>query len=277
MSKTSSIITITFIWTASMMLAMPCLLYSRTVTHPAKDTETTGCILVWPDEKLYGSEYDLWYQMIFLLITYIVPMILMSICYTIMGSVLWGSRSIGEKTQRQIEAVKSKRRVVKMFISVVMIFGVCWLPYHGYFIYVYFDTNILFYKYTQHVYLGFYWFAMSNAMVNPIIYYWMNARFRKYFKFAVCVWITCKVRRKSTENSSPFNGRHFNSMSKSGGNGTIKVRVTSPRDKEPGYHNGNPLQEYSTANRSNNADTESLKSRKWSNRSRKKIKTTTEL
>ncbi|CAG9853775.1 unnamed protein product [Phyllotreta striolata] len=274
MSKSSSIFTITFIWTASLMLAIPCLLYSRTVTYPAKDKPRTGCILVWPDEKLYGSTYDLWYQMIFLLITYIIPMVLMLICYTIMGSVLWGSRSIGEKTQRQIDAIKSKRRVVKMFVSIVVIFGVCWLPYHGYFIYVYFDTNILFKKYTQHVYLGFYWFAMSNAMVNPLIYYWMNGRFRKYFKSAVCAGLTCRARRKNTEESQHFNDRQFQSLSKSGGNGTIKIRVTSPRDKEQRYRNGNPLQDQAPVRRTNSADSESLKSRKWSDRSRKKIKIT---
>uniref|UniRef100_A0A6P7G6Z0 Tachykinin-like peptides receptor 86C n=1 Tax=Diabrotica virgifera virgifera TaxID=50390 RepID=A0A6P7G6Z0_DIAVI len=121
MSKTSSIFAITFIWSASMLLALPCLLYSRTVTHNVKNKLRTGCILVWPDEKHYGSTYDLWYQMLFLVITYVIPMILMSICYTMMGSVLWGSRSIGEKTQRQIEAIKSKRRVcISLFIQRVL-------------------------------------------------------------------------------------------------------------------------------------------------------------
>jgi tachykinin-like receptor len=34
----------------------------------------------------------------------------------------------------------------------------------------------------QHLYLGFYWLAMSNTMVNPLIYYWMNARYEKHHK-----------------------------------------------------------------------------------------------
>nr|CAH7754246.1 unnamed protein product [Callosobruchus chinensis] len=114
--------------------------------------------------------------MIFLLITYVIPMTLMTVCYSIMGKVLWGSKAIGEKTQRQLDSIQSKKKIVKMFILIVLIFGLCWLPYHGYFIYVYFDTSVIYHRYTQHVYLGFYWFAMSNAMVNPVIYYWMNAR-----------------------------------------------------------------------------------------------------
>lgn len=63
-----------------------------------------------------------------------------------------------------------------MFIFIVFVFGICWLPYHGYFIYTHYDRQILYSKYVQHIYLGFYWFAMANAMVNPLIYYWMNAR-----------------------------------------------------------------------------------------------------
>lgn len=87
-----------------------------------------------------------------------------------------GSRSIGENIDRQMESMKSKRKVVRMFIAIVLIFAICWLPYHMFFIYAYHNNDITSAKYVQHMYLGFYWLAMSNAMVNPIIYYWMNKR-----------------------------------------------------------------------------------------------------
>ncbi|CAH1176890.1 unnamed protein product [Phaedon cochleariae] len=213
--------------------------------------------------------------MIFLVITYVVPILLMSICYTIMGTVLWGSRSIGEKTQRQIDAIRSKRKVVKMFILVVMIFGICWLPYHGYFIYVYFDTNVIFSRYTQHVYLGFYWFAMSNAMVNPLIYYWMNARFRKYFKSVICGWKTWFSTRDN-EDTHPYEG-HSHSFSKSGGNGTIRMRITSPRELDHRFRSTHSA----APNANNNGDAlGSSHSSRWSNRSRswnKKQQTTVDL
>jgi tachykinin receptor 3 len=68
-------------------------------------------------------------------------------------------------------------QVVKMFIVVVIIFAVCWLPYHVYFIYTYHHKEVVTKPFIQHVYLGFYWLAMANAMLNPFIYYWMNARY----------------------------------------------------------------------------------------------------
>lgn len=51
------------------------------------------------------------YNIVFLIVTYGVPMLVMVVCYTIMGKVLWGSQSIGEHTQRQIESIKAKKKV----------------------------------------------------------------------------------------------------------------------------------------------------------------------
>jgi hypothetical protein len=44
-------------------------------------------------------------------------------------------------------------QMVKMFIVVVVIFGVCWLPYHGYFIYTYHHSDVVKKPFIQHVYL----------------------------------------------------------------------------------------------------------------------------
>ncbi|PSN41560.1 Tachykinin-like peptides receptor 86C [Blattella germanica] len=54
------------------------------------------------------------YNVILLLVTYVVPMCAMVACYTAMGRELWGSRSIGELTQRQIDSIRSKRKVKNM-------------------------------------------------------------------------------------------------------------------------------------------------------------------
>ena len=63
-----------------------------------------------------------------------------------------------------------------MFVVIISVFGVCWLPYHVYFLYSYHQPTIMTLPYIKHVYLGFYWLAMANCAVNPIIYYWMGNR-----------------------------------------------------------------------------------------------------
>ncbi|XP_050057165.1 tachykinin-like peptides receptor 86C isoform X5 [Aphis gossypii] len=126
------------------------------------------------------------YNILFLCVTYIIPLTVMAVCYTIMGRELWGSKTIGQMTQRHVESIKSKRKVVRMFAVVVTIFLICWLPYHSYFVYAYHNKSIVVKTYVQDLFLSFYWLAMSNSMVNPIIYYWMNPRFRAYFKLIIC-------------------------------------------------------------------------------------------
>lgn len=149
------------------------------------------------------------YNIVFLVLTYVMPMLVMVVCYTLMGRELWGSQSIGEHTDRQLESVIAKKKVMKplltvpktyltklllfifsqvvrMFIAVVAIFGICWLPYQAYYVYSYHNPAFSATPYAQHLYLAFYWLAMSNSMVNPIIYYWMNRKFRHYFQEVMC-------------------------------------------------------------------------------------------
>lgn len=61
-----------------------------------------------------------------------------------------------------------------MFVLVVVVFALCWLPYHAYFVLVHHHQTLASAAGAQHVYLGFYWLAMANSMFNPLIYYWMN-------------------------------------------------------------------------------------------------------
>ena len=88
---------------------------------------------------------------------------------------------------------------------------VCWAPYHIYFIYSYHNPSIARKAYIGHIFLFFYWLAMSNTCVNPIIYYVMNSRFRAYFNQVLCC-VPCFLkqstiktwRRASSSLSKPF-------------------------------------------------------------------------
>ncbi|CAB4068152.1 TACR3 [Lepeophtheirus salmonis] len=122
--------------------------------------------------------------------------------------ILWGSKGSKENSAQE-RKLSSKRKVVKMFIVLVIIFAVCWFPYHVYFIYIYHDKDLTKKPFIQHVYLGFYWLAMANSMFNPFIYYWMNARFRGYFKSLLVSLkiIICKPKGlwRKTESKSSLN------------------------------------------------------------------------
>nr|QPB70564.1 putative tachykinin-related peptide receptor II variant 3 [Homarus americanus] len=241
MSKTSARVFILVIWSSSMVLSLPCLLYSTTVSFTYKDDEVRrGCILRWPDGQTSSSQHEHIYNIVFFITTYLLPMLVMLVCYFLIGRELWGSRSIGELTDRQAASIRSKRRVVKMFIIIVTMFGLCWLPQQAFFLYTFHNSQILDTAHIQHIYLAFYWLAMANAMINPVIYYWMNARFRSYIKEVVlkCLCLKCP-RRPSNYDGSPQLERRCppcddhssrsRSDSRQGVNGTLRTTPGSLR------------------------------------------------
>ncbi|RWS27562.1 tachykinin-like peptides receptor 99D, partial [Leptotrombidium deliense] len=165
---------ITFtIWLFSCLLSSPNFIYS--VTVPQNNTVYL-CYILWPDGAPFNSLYEYVYNLVLFVVTYTIPITSMFLTYYRVGVELWGSQSIGECTAKQMSSIKSKRKIVKMMIFVFLIFAICWLPYHVYFILLYHFPQISQLPYIQHIYLSIYWLAMSNSMYNPFIYCWMNSR-----------------------------------------------------------------------------------------------------
>ncbi|KAF2352183.1 G protein-coupled receptor rhodopsin-like [Trinorchestia longiramus] len=127
-----------------------------------------------------------------------------------------------------------------MFIVIVVIFALCWLPQQAFFLYQYHDSQVLDTDHVQHIYLSFYWLAMANAMVNPIVYYWMNARFRAYFREVMtqCLCLRCTRSHHRQYTASPVLQRRVPSLdrdassrsrsdSRCQGNGTVRTLPSS--------------------------------------------------
>ncbi|XP_054716391.1 tachykinin-like peptides receptor 99D [Uloborus diversus] len=194
------------IWLFGSILSLPNLLYSSTMVEVYLNGENRMvCFMVWPDGPSNESNQEYIYNVVILIVTYVLPITFMIFTYFKIGKELWGSQSIGECTQKQIESINSKRKIVKMMIAVVVIFAVCWLPYHVYFLVAHHLPYITSQPYVQHIYLSIYWLAMSNACYNPFIYCWMNSRFRQGFKnvFCCCKW--------KEEKIAPLEKRNFTS------------------------------------------------------------------
>ena len=51
------------------------------------------------------------YNVSFMILTYFLPMAIMTGLYAAIGRELWGQQAIGEATAVQVESIKSKRRV----------------------------------------------------------------------------------------------------------------------------------------------------------------------
>nr|CAD27763.1 putative tachykinin receptor [Anopheles gambiae] len=209
MGKKATLCVAASIWIVGTIISCPSLLFFT--TYPMKDHIL--CYAEWPDGPSNHSRQE-YYNIVFMLLTYFLPIGSMTYTYARVGLELWGSKSIGECTQRQLDNIKSKRRVVKMMMIVVIIFAVCWLPFQIYFILTSYYPELTKKPYIQEVYLAIYWLAMSNSMYNPIIYCWMNLRFRRGFQqfFRCCPFVrvtpdsASSHRRTGTERSFLYNG-----------------------------------------------------------------------
>jgi len=59
-------------------------------------------------KEFYSSKR---FNLSFMVVTYFLPMSLLTATYTAIGRELWGQQAIGEATEVQRESIKSKRRV----------------------------------------------------------------------------------------------------------------------------------------------------------------------
>ncbi|CAG2228144.1 TACR3 [Mytilus edulis] len=223
------VLAILCIWTVSIALALPNLMYGTLITYPNITQKTCGP--VWSDGTPAESKIDFWYNVVIIIVSYVIPMAILILAYSRIGKELWGHRAIGENTQLQYDRIQSKRRVVKMMIFVVIVFGVCWLPYHLYFLLASSVPDITLAENVQQIYLVIYWIAMSNSMYNPIIYCWMNERFRSGFieAFCFCPCRPCKrIKKKYVTCLNPV--RSF-AMSEKFRNGSMMQTMTEYVDE----------------------------------------------
>ncbi|XP_072334868.1 substance-K receptor [Scyliorhinus torazame] len=185
LSSSSTKLVIGIIWLLALALAFPQCFYARIVQAENR----VICIVDWPEDV--GGQHQLTYQLVVIVLTYLIPLMVMGVTYTKVGITLWASEIPGDSTQRYREHLNAKRKIVKMMIVVILTFAVCWLPYHLYFILASFNKDIYYETYIQQVYLGLFWLAMSSTMFNPIIYCCLNHRFRVGFKkaFRCCPFI----------------------------------------------------------------------------------------
>ncbi|XP_060697808.1 substance-K receptor [Hemiscyllium ocellatum] len=178
LSSSSTKLVIGVIWFLALALAFPQCFYARIVQSESR----VICKVDWPGDV--GGQHQLTYQLVVIVLTYLLPLMVMGVAYTKVGKTLWASEIPGDSTERYSEHLNAKRKVVKMMIMVVLTFAFCWLPYHLYFILASFKKDIYYETYIQQVYLGIFWLAMSSTMYNPIIYCCLNNRFRIGFKRA---------------------------------------------------------------------------------------------
>lgn len=160
-----------FIWLNAMIFSIPVAIVWRLVD--------------WDGSLLCGPKFDElgkfgltgFYTYLFILM-YLVPLIIITILYTLICCTLWRRSMPGEassETEKRNEI--TKRRVVRMLVIITAVFALCWFPAHFYHMLLAYRLDV--HKKLPH-YIMTLCFALghANSAVNPWLYMMLNEKFR---------------------------------------------------------------------------------------------------
>ena len=140
-------------------------------------------LLVKSKEHYYCNFITKWvkFQVVVATVNTALPLIIMTVLYTIVCHRLWSREIPGEGTnqnQGQAEAMKTARKVTRMMIVILLLFLLCWFPYN---IYLALDIwgNITI---RSSFILFLLWLMVAYSGINPYIYLAFNQKFRHSFK-----------------------------------------------------------------------------------------------
>ncbi|XP_067660979.1 tachykinin-like peptides receptor 99D [Haliotis asinina] len=176
-SKRSAAIIITAIWWFAILSGLPCALFYKV----DKDT----CQFDFPRQL---KNFPFYYNLYIILVQYMMPLLVISVCYFRIGCYIWGARAPGNTNPTEDVRSRNKRKVVKMLIIVVCLFVLCWLPLQTYNLLAITYPIINEYRYINIIWFCSNWFAMSNSCYNPFIYGLLNEKFKREFRilFSMC-------------------------------------------------------------------------------------------
>ncbi|XP_021937104.1 tachykinin-like peptides receptor 86C isoform X2 [Zootermopsis nevadensis] len=172
------IVMIILIWVAGFAIGLPSADYDNTIARRDTGNTRTVCVLKWPNGDIFNSTLDHGYDKFLLQVTYIWPMFIMGMCYSTTAMELWCCSSNPERAPQEIHTRHTKKEAT-MFISMMVVFAVCTLPFHVHNIYAEYDLANQYGGLSKHLDLAANWLAGANAMINPLLFILMNSRFRQ--------------------------------------------------------------------------------------------------
>ncbi|XP_053954082.1 RYamide receptor-like [Anastrepha ludens] len=181
------------IWLVAFIFATPCAIAFRVELEHERYRENGKVFNITRpfcmNKNLSEAQLQTYrYALVFM--QYLVPFCVISFVYIQMAVKLWGTRAPGNaQDTRDITLLRNKKKVIKMLIIVVVVFGLCWLPLQLYNILYVTFPEINEYHFISIIWFSCDWLAMSNSCYNPFIYGIYNEKFKREFnkRFATCL------------------------------------------------------------------------------------------
>ncbi|XP_064626453.1 allatostatin-A receptor-like [Lineus longissimus] len=176
-TERNAYICVTITWIILLAVNVPVCFAYNIFSYVHEGSERAACIPFDPKGRR-----DLFTT--FLAFGFVLPLVAIIILYGFMLNRLLYSVGAGSQSA---ETIRSRKRVTRMVIIVVVIFAVSWLPNHLCFMILYWRQNPPTEKYFYIFHSFARILAYANSCVNPILYAFLSENFRKGFRKILCL------------------------------------------------------------------------------------------
>ncbi|KAG5331049.1 CCH2R protein, partial [Acromyrmex charruanus] len=188
-AKPLTVLTASLIWVLAIVIAMPAVLFSEVTSVPVLGNRSILICNPFPEE--FGEIYRKSMVMFKFLAYYLIPLCVIAIFYL---SMTWHLTLSTKNMPCELpgsdlhEQIKARKRVGKMVVCFIIIFVICFLPYHIYVLWFHFNPTAMddFNSYWNTFRIFGFCLSFINSCVNPIALYLISRTFRQKFNKYLC-------------------------------------------------------------------------------------------
>lgn len=198
--NSTAVLVIFLTWMSSFAIASP-MLYAMQVEN---EDGALYCVENW--EPLFDNHSSKYYTLVLFLSLFACPLAIIGTLYSIIAFKVWVRTVPGHITgANQQHEIKTRKKILKICMTVVLVFALCWLPFYVYLIFQFVSAKNNGCNAPEYVaFLGLF-FAHANSAISPFIYVVYNSDYQKGMKKIVklcrCPCKSSQVRMRKTRRA----------------------------------------------------------------------------
>ncbi|KAM4036475.1 neuropeptide Y receptor type 2-like isoform 1-T2 [Anomaloglossus baeobatrachus] len=198
-SKKFSFLIVTVTWVVASIFAIPLAIFReyRFEDLPALKLKMAVCAEKWPSNNSRDAAI---YSISMLLLQYVLPLIIICFAYTR----IWLKLKNHISPTPRSDTHQRRKNTTKMLVMMVIVFAVCWLPFHVFQLAIDLDWVLVFQEYKL-LYSIFHVIAMCSTFANPLLYGWMNKNYRNGF----LMFFGCKNKLHNGQPDGSLRGHSY--------------------------------------------------------------------
>lgn len=184
--KPCIITTIAIIWIIIVSANVPILFEYEVLEYTYEGEKRSFCVNI----KMMNGKHGRLFYGCFFAFGFALPLSVICVLYglllrRLMRGFATGGQGANNSSGQSTENPRSKRRITRMVVIIVVIFAICWFPLQAISLSIhlgYYPDNVVF----RAIQLASNCLAYTNSCVNPVFYAFLSKSFRKSFRDVIC-------------------------------------------------------------------------------------------